>query len=70
MLLVLQFFLILFYKCFQKAKKTRKVVGIQTVIYALILASIVEVTINWIFIIGIALVCWLDNDNLVTPKSV
>ncbi|WP_186423569.1 O-antigen ligase family protein [Lacrimispora celerecrescens] len=63
-------FLILFYKCFQKTKKTRKVVGIQTLIYALILASIVEVTINWIFIIGIALVCWLENDNLVTPKNV
>jgi O-antigen ligase len=46
------------YYCFRKAIKANSVFYLCLVVYGMIVASVVEISINWFFLLGICLVRW------------
>lgn len=51
------------YYCYKNTMKTTTVFYISIVIYGMVFASVVEVSINWFFLLGICLVRWYKPDN-------
>ena len=62
---VLGAFLLLFlvFSCFKKSSVTNQTIGAAILVYAMIVAGMVEVTFGWIFFYGISLVRWIDVKN-------
>lgn len=52
------------YNAFKKSSMSNRAIGLSLIVLAMIIAGLVEISYNWFFFLGLALVRWVDTKSM------